>query len=206
MKGIFQELGFSPAVATILGLLCTECPRRTVEYAGKKYFVATGPRGLPQGACSSPALSNLLARRLDARLAGLSKKLGFNYTRYADDLTFSGDGPAAAKTAYLLARVRHIVDGESLVVNEKKTRVQRPGRRQTVTGIVINKRPNVPRQITKRLRAILHHARKDGLGAQNREQRDNFECWLDGMIAYVQMVNPDKGRRLREGFKSVSGE
>jgi len=204
VKGIFQDLGFSPAAATILALLCTECPRRKVEYNGKAYFVATGPRGLPQGACTSPALSNLLARRLDSRLGGLAKKLGFAYTRYADDLTFSGNGEAAAKTAYLLARVRHIVEGESLVVNEKKTRVQRPGRRQTVTGIVVNQRPNVPRRVTKRLRAILHHAKKEGLAAQNRERRDNFEPWLGGMIAYVQMVNPDKGKRLRDAFKSVS--
>jgi retron-type reverse transcriptase len=204
VKGIFQGLGFSPSVATILGLLCTECPRRQVEYAGRRLFVATGPRGLPQGACTSPALSNLLARRLDARLGGLAKKLGFTYTRYADDLTFSCDGQAAAKTGYLLARVRHIVDQECLVVNEKKTRVQRPGRRQTVTGIVVNKRPNVPRRTAKRLRAILHHAKKEGLAAQNRDQRDNFEHWLGGMISYVQMVNPDKGKRLREAFKSVS--
>jgi len=205
VKGIFQDLGYSPAVATILALLCTECPRRKVEYNGKALFVATGSRGLPQGACTSPALSNLLARRLDSRLAGLAKKLGFAYTRYADDLTFSGDGEVAAKTGYLLARVRHIADDESLIVNEKKTRVQRPGRRQTVTGIVVNKRPNVPRCVTKRLRAILHHAQKEGLAAQNREQREGFEHWLGGMIAYVQMVNPDKGKRLREAFKSVSG-
>lgn len=205
VKGIFQELGFSPAVATILALLCTECPRRKAEYSGKVFFVATGPRGLPQGACTSPALSNLLARRLDARLSGLAKKLSFTYTRYADDLTFSGDGEAAAKTAYLLARVRHIVDGENLVVNEKKTRVQRPGRRQTVTGIVVNQRPNVPRRVTRRLRAILHRAKKEGLTAQNREKRANFEPWLGGMIAYVQMVNPEKGTRLREALRSVSG-
>jgi RNA-directed DNA polymerase len=204
VKGIFQDLGFSPAIATLLGLLCTECPRRKVEYNGKTYFVATGPRGLPQGACTSPALSNLLARRLDSRLAGLAKKLGFTYTRYADDLTFSGDGPAAEKTAYLLARIRHIVADENLVMNEKKTRVQRPAKRQTVTGIVVNKRPNVPRHLAKRLRAILHQAKKNGLAAQNREQRDNFEPWLSGMIAYVQMVNPERGKRLREAFKSVS--
>jgi retron-type reverse transcriptase len=205
VKGIFQELGFSPAVATVLSLLCTECPRRKVEYVGKPFFVATGPRGLPQGACTSPALSNLLARRMDSRLAGLSKKLGFTYTRYADDLTFSADGEAAAKTAYLLARVRHIVADESLTVNEKKTRVQRPGRRQTVTAIVVNKRPNVPRRLRRRLRAILHQAKKSGLAAQNRDHRDNFEYWLGGMIAYVQMVNPEKGKRLREEFKAVSG-
>jgi retron-type reverse transcriptase len=205
VKGIFQDLGFSPAVATILGLLCTECPRRQLAYGGKTFFVASGPRGLPQGACTSPALSNLLARRLDSRLAGLAKKLGFTYTRYADDLTFSADGAAAAKTGYLLARVRHIVAGESLIVNESKTRIQRPGRRQTVTGIVVNKRPNVPRRVAKRLRAILHHAKKEGLSAQNREHRENFEHWLGGMIAYVQMVNPTKGKRLRDAYKSVSG-
>ncbi len=133
------------------------------------------------------------------------KKLGFAYTRYADDLTFSCDGQVAAKNGgYLLAIVRHIVDEECLVVNEKKTRVQRPGRRQTVTGIVVNKRPNVPRRVTKRLRAILHHAQKEGLEAQNRDQRHNFEHWLGGMISYVQMVNPDKGKRLREAYNSVS--
>jgi len=204
VKGIFQELGFSPAVATVLALLCTECPRRKVEYAGRVLHVATGPRALPQGACTSPALSNLLARRLDSRLAGLAGKLGFTYTRYADDLTFSGSGEAAAKLGYLLARVRHIVAGENLTVNEGKTRVQRPGTRQTVTGIVVNKRPNVPRRVTKRLRAILHQAAKSGLAAQNRDRRDNFPHWVGGMIAYVQMVNPDKGRRLREQFAKVA--
>ncbi len=68
----------------------------------------------------------------------------------------------------------------------------------------MNKRPNVPRRVTRRLRAILHHARKEGLPAQNREQGDNFEPWLGGMIAYVQMVNPDKGQRLRDALRSVS--
>jgi len=96
------------------------------------------------------------------------------------------------------------VADESLVVNEKKTRVQRPGRRQTVTGVVVNRRPNVPRPLVKRLRAILHKAKKDGLAAQNRQQRENFVPWLDGMIAYVQMVNPEKGGKLREQFKALS--
>jgi retron-type reverse transcriptase len=204
VKGIFQDLGYSPAAATVLALLCTECPRRKVEYAGRVYHVAAGPRGLPQGACTSPAVSNLLTRRLDSRLNGLAKKMGFTYTRYADDLTFSGPAEAAAKTGYLLARIRHIVADEKLEVNEKKTRVQRPNSRQTVTGIVVNKRPNVARRTTKRLRAILHQAKKNGLAGQNRENRENYADWLGGMISYVQMVNPDKGRRLREEFAKIS--
>ena len=204
VKGIFQELGYSPAVATILALLCTESPRRKVEYAGRVYHVAAGARALPQGACTSPALSNLLGRRLDARLTGLAAKLGFTYTRYADDLTFSGEVDASAKTGYLLARVRHIVANENLVVNESKTRVQRPNVRQSVTGIVVNKRPNVPRRVTRRLRAILHQAGKQGLEAANREQRDNFVPWLEGMVAYTRMVNPTKGLKLQASLEKLN--
>jgi RNA-directed DNA polymerase len=91
--GMFAELGYSPAAATLLALLCTESPRRVVEYAGTTFHVATGPRCLPQGACTSPAISNLIARRLDSRLAGICRKLNFTYTRYADDLTFSAPLP-----------------------------------------------------------------------------------------------------------------
>lgn len=64
--GLFRQIGYSPAVATVLALLVTECPRRKVLYNGKPWHVATGPRGLPQGACTSPAISNLIARRMDS--------------------------------------------------------------------------------------------------------------------------------------------
>ena len=200
VKGIFQELGYSPAVATILALLCTECPRRKIEYNGKTLHVATGLRALPQGACTSPALCNLLARRLDSRLNGIAKKLGFTYTRYADDITFSGAKESAQKTGYLLARVSHIVGDEKLTVNEDKTRVQRPNARQSVTGIVVNQRPNVPRRVRRRLRAILHHAKNEGLAKQNRQNHPNFKGWVSGMIAYTRMVNPETGKRLHDAL------
>ena len=73
VKGLFQALGYSPAVATILALLCTESPRREVQYGGTTYHAAVGPRALPQGACTSPALSNAIARRLDLRLTGIAR-------------------------------------------------------------------------------------------------------------------------------------
>lgn len=206
VKGVFQQLGYSPAVATILALLCTECPRQAVKYAGKELFVATGPRGLPQGACTSPALSNLTARGLDARLSGLARKLGWDYTRYADDLTFSTSGEPAAKTAWVLARLRHIAEEEHFTVNEKKTRVQRPNAQQTVTGIVVNHRPNVPRQVVRRLRAILHRAKTEGLAAQNKEEIPNFQAWLGGMIAYVSMVHPARGQEFRAQFEALTGQ
>ena len=197
VRSVFQRLGYSPAVATILALLCTECPRRSVVYDGEVYHVATGPRGLPQGACTSPALSNQVARRLDRRLGGLAARLGLSYTRYADDLTFSGDEAFEGRVGYLMARVRHIAQGEGFAVNEAKTRVLRQGTAQTVTGLVVNDRPGVRRSEVRRLRAILHRARTEGLAAQNREGRPDFLAWLRGKIAFVSMARPEAGAALK---------
>jgi retron-type reverse transcriptase len=159
---------------------------------------------LPQGASTSPALANLTARRLDARLAGITAKLGWTYTRYADDLTFSADGEAADKIGYLLARVRHIAQDEGFAVNEKKTRVQRPNTAQVVTGLVVNKQVAVPRDMVRRLRAILHRARREGLAAQNRDNHPHFEAWVRGMIAYVTMANAEQGRKLRSAYDALA--
>lgn len=203
VKGVFQQLGYSPAAATILALLCTECPRTRVTFEGRELWVAVGRRGLPQGASTSPALSNLVARGLDSRIAGMARKHGWTYTRYADDLTFSADGESVAKIGWLLARTRHIVAEESFTVNEKKTRVQRPNTQQSVTGVVVNQHPNVPRDVVRRLRAILHRAKTEGLAAQNRENHPYFESWVVGMIAYVHMVNPARGTQLRAAFEAL---
>lgn len=204
--GAFAQLGYSPAAATILALLCTESPRRTVEYAEQIFHVASGPRALPQGACTSPALSNLIARRLDARLAGISAKLGWRYTRYADDLSFSAnaDVEPAKKIGYLLARIRHIAQDEGFLVNEKKTRVLEQSTAMAVTGVVVNQRPGVRRREVRRLRAILHNAKKQGLASQNREHEPEFEAKLRGQIAFVQMINPDQGRPLLAAFEATS--
>jgi RNA-directed DNA polymerase len=203
VRGAFHGLGYSLAAATLLALLCTEAPRLETALDVRRRFVAQGPRCLPQGACTSPALSNWIARRLDARLSGLASILGWNYTRYADDLTFSTSGDAAARVGYLLARVRHIAADEGFAVNEPKTRVLRRHTAQTVTGVVVNDRPGVPRGLVRRLRAILHHARREGLASQNRAGHRDFESWLRGMIAYVAMINPEQGARLQQALQQV---
>jgi RNA-directed DNA polymerase len=195
VRGVFQRLGYSPAVANVLALLCTEPPRVLVEFEGKRTWAAVGPRALPQGACTSPALSNQVAKKLDRRLRGMSRKHGYTYTRYADDLTFSARGEGGKPPpdlAMLLARVRHIVGEEGFAINPKKGRVQRAGGRQTVTGIVVNDRPSVPRDEVRVLRSILHHARTTGLAAQNRESLPHFEAHLRGKLAYLHMVDPEK--------------
>jgi RNA-directed DNA polymerase len=200
----FRRLGYSGAVATLFALLCTECPRKRVVYAGTPYFVATGPRGLPQGACTSPALSNQVARKLDRRLGGLAHKLGLTYTRYADDLTFSAGPGFRDKIGYLIARVRHVTGDEGFAVNAKKTRVLRPEARQTVTGLVVNTAPAVPRRVVRRVRAILHRAKSEGLAAQNRHGHPNFRGWVEGMIAYIAMTKPAVGRTFRVALGAVT--
>ena len=206
VEGVFRELGYSPAVATILALLCTESPRRQVVYNGEKLFVAVGERSLPQGACTSPTLSNLVARRMDSRLSGIVQKLGWTYTRYADDATFSVRDSAAEKhVGYLLARIRHISQEEGFQVKESKTRILRQNTCQSVTGITVNNEVSLPRELRRRLRAILHNAQKTGLAAQNRDNHPNFSSWLQGMIAYVRMVHPKEGAELFRQWESLEG-
>jgi retron-type reverse transcriptase len=203
VRKVFERLGYSPAVATILALLCTECPRRTVILEGMTYHVATAPRGLPQGACTSSGLSNQVARRLDRRLSGLAAKLGLTYTRYADDLTFSGNEGMESRVGYLMARVRHMAQDEGFTVNEAKTRVQRRNTAQMVTGLVVNDRPGVRRDEVRRLRAILHRARTEGLDRQNRQNLPDFRAWLRGKIAFVRMARPEVGDRLLAQLEAI---
>jgi retron-type reverse transcriptase len=205
VRGLFAKLGYSPAVATVLALLCTESPRRPVDYDGQRYWVAVGERALPQGACTSPALSNMVAMKLDRRLRGTCAAAGWTYTRYADDLTFSAPPGKRAEIGRLMARVRHLVAEEGFTLNGKKGRVQRAGGRQIVTGVVVNAKPSLPREQVRRLRAILHGARKTGLAAQNREGRPHFEAWLRGHLAYLSMVDRERGAAMLRELDSLRG-
>jgi retron-type reverse transcriptase len=129
--------------------------------------------------------------------------MGLTYTRYADDLTLSGDDALQSRVGYLMARVRHIAESEGFVVNEKKSRVLRSNAAQVVTGLVVNDRPGVDRSEVRKLRAILHRARLEGLERQNREGRPHFVAWLYGKIGFVEMVRPEVGAKLRAELASL---
>jgi retron-type reverse transcriptase len=206
VRGLFASLGYSKAAASVLAALCTEASRRPVEYGGTRYQVAVGSRALPQGACTSPAISNQIARTLDRRLSALCERAGWRYTRYADDLTFSTEPGKRADIGRFIAKVRHIVEDEGFAINEKKGRVQRAGGRQTVTGIVVNEpgKLGLPRDEVRRLRAILHNAKKTGLAKQNRDRHPHFEAYLRGKIAYLAMIDPDKGAALRRELDALN--
>ncbi len=159
---------------------------------------------LPQGACTSPAISNQIAAKLDRRMSAMADKLGWRYTRYADDLTWSTTGDVNPSVGYVLSRVRHLVEDEGFELNHAKTRVQRRSQQQSVTGVVVNDRMSVPRRTIRQIRAILHNAKHTGLDAQNRDGHPHFRDWLLGMIGWIQMVNPEQGRKLRSELTALS--
>jgi retron-type reverse transcriptase len=140
---------------------------------------------------------------LDRRLLGLAAKYGFSYTRYADDLTFSGDDVSAV--GRLLTNIKRIVADEHFVLNDAKTRVARRARRQIVTGLVVNDQVATPRQLRRRLRAILHNARQGGLEAQNRTHPIEYTAYVRGLVAFVNAVNPQQAAPLMAALRRVVG-
>jgi RNA-directed DNA polymerase len=146
--------------------------------------------------CKSPALANQVTRRLDRRLSGLRGALGWRYTRHAVDLEFSAPSGKRDAIGRLLGAVRRVITEEGFVINAKKGRIQRRGGRQEVTGVVVNDKLGLPRTEVRQLRALLHNAKKTGLDAQNHEDRPNFRAWLEGKLAYLTMIDRDKGMAM----------
>ncbi|MBS0250656.1 MAG: RNA-directed DNA polymerase [Proteobacteria bacterium] len=188
VRGLLIALGYSYPVAAALAVLMTESPRQPVVAEGKTYQVPIGPRVCIQGAPTSPGLCNAILLRLDHRLAGLARKHGFAYTRYADDLTFSGND--TKKIAKLLKLVPQIIFEEGFAANTKKTRVMRAGRRQAVTGVVVNKDMGLSRQERRNLRAALHRQNT----SPNTNPRERMR--LEGKLAYLYMLNRDQASAL----------
>jgi len=192
VRGVFQAIGYGEDVAVPLALLCTVKPAEEVrEFLGGRRH-----RMLPQGAPTSPALANLTCRKLDARLAGLAARFGCAYTRYADDLAFSGDVAFVRSLKRFIPLLRRIVRSEDFVLNRAKMRFARRGASQRVTGLVVNDRPSVPRRYRRTLRAILHNARRTGLAAQNLTNHPSFEQSLRGQLEFVRATHPELAARM----------
>jgi hypothetical protein len=202
--GIFRQLGYSPAVATVFALLCTEAPRRRVTYAGRPLLVATGFRALPQGACTSPALSNLAARRLDSRLAGIA---------------------ASSASLHALRRRPHVLRPRRRRQGRLPARPRpphRPRRRlrreRGEDARAAAKRPTDgdgrrgERSAERPARGAPAAARDPAQGRLGRPGRPeprghpHFEAWVRGMVAYVRMVSPGQGAPLREALAKLSPE
>jgi RNA-directed DNA polymerase len=201
VKKYFIKLGYNEGVATLLALICTDAPRVAIIFDGQKRFVSVGQRALPQGALTSPALSNRMVSALDARLSGAAKSLGFAYTRYADDLTFSHESNSAPIGA-LLKLVREIVPAEKLVIHEAKTQVLRKSDQQNITGLVVNASteeasgPRVSRESLRKFRAVLHQCDRDGFEAVSAKLGKNAQSYAQGYLAFVQMTSAETAKKF----------
>jgi RNA-directed DNA polymerase len=204
IRGAFRGLGYGEAAATIFALLTSEPEVDEVELDGQTFYVANGARRLPQGAPTSPAITNIVCRRMDARLAGAAAKLGFTYTRYADDLTFSG--PRSADTGAMLDRVRFITAAEGFAEHPKKTRVLRRGRRQEVTGVVVNQQLAVDRETLRKFRALLFQIGKDGPAGKTWGASPDVFASAIGYANFVRMVDPAKGAELLARAKELAAK
>lgn len=199
--GLFRGAGYPEPVAHTLAALCTTRTPPDVLRSAPSFLLAARLRQphLPQGAPSSPALANLIAFRLDRRLAGLAVRFGAAYSRYADDLAFSGSFDAPR----LVAAASAIVADEGFQVHPLKTRVRGRADRQQLAGLVVNEHAAVPRAEYDRLRAILHTAARDGLPAANRANHPDFRAYLAGRIAWVGRDHPSRAAKLARLFAAL---
>lgn len=216
VKGVFRHAGYHEQIATLLALLCTESPRQIVSQNGTTYYVSLADRCLPQGAPTSPALTNIVCVNLDRRLTGLAEKLGLRYSRYADDLTFSLPKAIHKKTAktsgkqtkatadtqqndcdkqnkligQLLGSVSKILKEEGFAINTDKTKIIRTGNQQNVTGLIVNgtDSPRVPRKIKRMLRAAIYNLNNGG----TLRHDESFNT-LMGYAAWVAMTDEKLG-------------
>ena len=160
----------------------------------------TASSGQPRGRSSehgsaSPALANLSAFRLDRRLTGLADRFGLRYTRYADDLAFSGD-LGRRQAQHLVAHVTAVATTEGFGVNPAKTSIRGQADQQRLAGLVVNAAPAVPRAEYDRLRAILHDAARHGVDAANRDGHADFAAHLAGRVAWVAHRHPARAAKL----------
>lgn len=212
IAAFFRVAGYPESVADLLAGLCTTvAPRKLWSKSGSSFSyeqrreasdLYSAPH-LPQGAPTSPALANLCAYRVDCRLAGLAKSAGAEYTRYADDLAFSGTEEFARRAERFSLHVAAILLEEGFRVNHRKTRIMRRGVRQHLAGVVANRRMNVMRPEFDRLKATLTNCVRHGPETQNREAHPQFRSHLQGRVAFVESLNPQRGQRLRSLFEQI---
>jgi len=214
VHGLFTTLGYPPPVASLLTGLCTNRVPNDVLRGG----LGEAPRldwhqrqalhhpHLPQGAPSSPALANLALYRLDVRLSRAAAALEASYSRYADDLAFSGNGAFARRAQAFHQLVCRAALEEGFPVETRKSRLMRRGNRQQLTGLTVNRHPNLRRQDYDRLKAILFNCVKLGPAAQNRSQHPDFRAHLRGRVAHLETINPTRGGKLRELFERIEWE
>ncbi|PFR04428.1 hypothetical protein COK31_11210 [Bacillus cereus] len=206
---VFLDFGYAKNVAIDLSKLTTVLPNQYYEDIISKdkltpeNFFLSKHGFLPQGSPTSPILSNIVAGKLDIRLNGLAKALNIKYSRYADDITFSGERDKLPKISF----VENILNEEGFYLNSKKTKLRVKGQRQIVTGLSISNGVHIPKHYKRKIRQHLYYCKV--LGPKRHLQninleKSNFKDWLYGSICYIRSVEKDVGDKMLEEFDKIN--
>ena len=185
-RALKEELSEQIPSAEVRNMICNLCTIPTPD----------GTEVLPQGAPTSPVLSNIVLKRLDRRLAAFAGAHGYNYTRYADDITFSHNRAGRRFSRFFMDKTRAMIEDYGLQINDRKTRISATGRRMEVTGLTVGDKVNVSRRYIKQLRTLLHLWKHYGLAeAQKIYDRDfsngvhaDLKSVIGGKINYLTMI------------------
>ena len=191
---------FPVAIANLVAGLCSMRETRK-DINGKITFAYI----LPQGAPTSPIITNMICDNLDRRLAGLAKRFGLHYTRYADDITFSSMHYVYAENGEFRKELTRIICSQGFTINDKKTRLQKLGCRQEVTGIIVSDKLNVAKKYVREIRSLLYIWEKYGYtdaisrflpkykAEKGHIKKGNPDLTnvLDGKLMYLKMVKGD---------------
>lgn len=185
---VMKRLGLSVPATALLTHLCTYKAR------------------LPQGAPTSPYIANLVMKQLDEKLGCWCGERNITYTRYCDDMTFSGN-KADIHKANVVAKVRHMLYRMGFTLNDKKTVFISSSQQQRVTGVVVNEKPNLSRSQKRTLRQEIYYCQKYG-AAESTYRRgldispDKYLHSLLGRIAFALQIEPNNSE-MRKYFKIV---
>ena len=196
-----QPFNFPVPVASAIAGLCSMKETREMPDGTKKDFYV-----LPQGAPTSPIITNMICDKLDHRLGGLARRFGLNYTRYADDITFSSMHNVFQENSDFRKELVRIISDQRFVINDKKTRLQKRGSRQEVTGIIISDRLNVSQKYVRDIRNILYMWEKYGYSVayakffpKYKEEKGHVKKGnpdlvnvIDGKLMYLKMVKGEE--------------
>lgn len=198
VKGMFKSLGYSGYISSILAMITTDCHRVEVEVNGEIKHVKSGERVLPQGAPSSPMITNIICNHLDKRLECLCNKSGFVYSRYADDMSFSLDSNKIIEDINIskfLGLVNKIVKDEGFTIKREKTKFLKKNNSQGITGITINNgQLGISKKWIKNLRAAIYNSEKlkeNGIDIPIDKINE-----INGMINFAKDVNSERYCKL----------
>lgn len=182
-------------LAFIISKLCTH--PMEVEINGKKEIRDV----LPQGAPTSPTITNIIANNLDRKLTGLAKRFGATFSRYADDITFSSGHSIYQKDGDFIKELHRIIESQGFIINTQKTRLQKSVYKQEVTGLTVNSKPNIDSSYIKKIRTMIKNWESDFNEAEKKfiynyskdkghikKGKPSFENVLAGKLEFLKMV------------------